>query len=68
MDLSQQERVGQIERVALTYIHYRVKSTAPGKLLYSIGSSAQHSDNLEGRGVRMGGYGEWEGGQEGGDI
>ena len=56
MDLAQQEkRVGQIERVALRYIYYRVKSTAPGKLLHSTGSSAQHSDNLEGRGVRMGG-------------
>ena len=31
------ERVGQIEKVALKYIHYHVKQIASGKLLYNTG-------------------------------
>ena len=42
------ERVGGIERVALTYTLPCVKEIAHGRLLYNTGSSAWFRDNLEG--------------------
>ena len=58
------ERVGRIGRVALIYIHHRVKQIANGNLLYSTGSLAWCSVTTWKGGM----WGWCEGGPRGVDI